>query len=158
MREIKQIIVHCTASPDSLDIGFKEINQWHKERGWASPSGVSCGYHYIVRRDGRYERGRPDRETGAHAKGYNSNSIGVVWCGDKYPQPKQVSALLELLRKLMKKYKVPVEKVLGHCEISEKTCPNIDMHWLRAELIFMPVNVADAERIVDEILDRPENK
>ena len=45
-RNIKKIFVHCTDSDDSLDIGFKEINDWHQLRGGLSKSGVSCGYHY----------------------------------------------------------------------------------------------------------------
>mgnify|MGYP000216638173 CR=1 FL=1 len=30
MRHIKKVIVHCTDSDDSLDIGYKEIDEWHR--------------------------------------------------------------------------------------------------------------------------------
>ena len=61
MRKIEKIILHCTDSPDHMNIGFKEINQWHKERGWLSKSGISCGYHWIVKRNGKIEAGRPEK-------------------------------------------------------------------------------------------------
>lgn len=139
MRNIKKLVVHCTASPDYRDIGFKEINDWHKKRGWKSKSGISCGYHYIIRRNGEIERGRPDQEIGAHAYGTNSNSIGIVWVGTDKISPEQVKSLVSLLHLLMGKYDIDVDDVLGHREAVEtdKTCPNIDMNKIRAEIIFV---------------------
>lgn len=139
MRDIKGIIVHCSASPDSRDLGFKEINQWHKENGWKSPSGIHCGYHYIVRRNGTVERGRPDHEVGSHVKGKNAKTLGVVWIGEKVPTAVQYTALVQIVHALMVKYNVSIDKVQGHCEAaseSKKACPVIDMNKLRAEIIF----------------------
>jgi len=41
------------------------------------------GYHYLIRRDGRIQRGRPINRTGAHAKanGHNNKSIGISLVG-----------------------------------------------------------------------------
>jgi N-acetylmuramoyl-L-alanine amidase len=137
MRSIKSIVVHCTDSDDSLDIGFKEINEWHRERGWLSPSGISCGYHYVIRREGKVENGRPLSEAGAHAAGHNAESIGVVWVGRKQPDKEQYDKLVNLVKTLQDMFKIPYDKVFGHCELnSGKTCPNIDMNFLRAELLF----------------------
>lgn len=136
-RQIKEIFVHCSDSPDDLDIGFKEIDSWHRENGWLSESGVSCGYHYIVRRDGRVQRGRPDDERGTHVRRRNSKSIGIVWIGRNNPTPDQYQTLLNLIAVLRKVYSVPVERVLGHYEAQEgKTCPNLDMNKVRADLLF----------------------
>lgn len=138
MRKINKIIIHCTDSDDSLDIGFNEINQWHKNRGWLSPSGVSCGYHYIIRRNGASERGRPDEEIGAHVAGHNKTSIGVVWVGRNDMTEIQLKALKTIVWALMNQYEVPIHNVLGHYEMgSPKTCPNIDMDKFRAELLFI---------------------
>lgn len=145
MRDIKGIVVHCSASPDSLDVGFKQIDEWHKQRGWKSPSGVHCGYHYIVRRNGTVERGRPDSEKGAHVEGKNSSTLGVVWVGEKLPTSVQYTALVQIVHALMVKYSVDIDKVQGHCEIapeSKKTCPIIDMNKFRAELIFKQKQVS----------------
>lgn len=138
MRKINKLVIHVSDSPDSLDIGFRDINEWHKQRGWMSPSGISCGYHYIIRRNGTTERGRPDTEMGAHVKHHNSKSLGIVWVGRKQMDPRQEKTLLVLLRGLMNQYNIPIDNVFGHYELdSGKTCPNIDMNWLRAELLFV---------------------
>lgn len=137
MRAINKIVIHCTASDDSLDIGFREINQWHKDRGFLSPSGIHCGYHYIIRRNGTTERGRPDSEAGAHVSGHNAKSLGICWVGLNTPSQKQLETLFALTRGLMNQYKVSIDNVVGHYELfSGKTCPNLDMNKFRAELLF----------------------
>ena len=54
------IIIHCSATRPSQDIGFEEINRWHRAKGW-----LSCGYHRIIRQNGTVEQGRQDDEVGA---------------------------------------------------------------------------------------------
>ena len=132
-RTIKKIILHCTDSDDSLDIGFNEIDQWHKARGWDG-----CGYHFIIRRDGRIEIGRPAWKVGAHVNGHNKHSIGVVCVGRKEPSREQWVRLLDLIRALMNQYNLKnIEDILGHTEIDHlKTCPNISMVMFRGHLLF----------------------
>jgi len=134
MRFVDTIVIHCTASPDYLDIGTKEIDQWHKDRGWSQ-----IGYHYVVRRNGEIERGRPEYLSGAHARGINKTSIGVVWVGTDSISPEQNQSLIGLINLIRGKYNIKIEKVKGHCEAVEtdKTCPNLDMNRLRAELVFI---------------------
>lgn len=134
MRRINQIVVHCSATPDYMDIGASTINKWHVERGW---SGI--GYHYIIRRNGEIEKGRPDVQVGAHARGANSNSIAICWVGQDSISPEQEKALFSLIHFLMGKYSVDIDKVQGHNEAvnTSKTCPNLDMNRVRAELIFV---------------------
>lgn len=146
MREITKIIVHCTDSDDSVDIGFKEVNQWHKERGWLSPSGISCGYHYIVRKDGKVERGRPDDELGAHVRGHNWGSIGISWVGRNDLNESQYATLKALIRGLMNQYDVDIDNVHGHYELdNKKTCPNLNMVHFRAELLFSELEYSISE-------------
>jgi len=141
MRAIKKIYVHVTDSDDSLDIGFREVDEWHRQRGWLSDSGISCGYHYIVRRDGRIEVGRPEQEVGSHVKGHNSTSIGIVWVGRKHIGSEQLNQMLVLIKRTMERHGIPVENVLGHYEVdSGKTCPNLGMDHIRAELLFTKVD------------------
>lgn len=130
MRTIDAIVVHCTDSPDARDVGVVEINDWHVARGWKG-----IGYHYVVRRSGAVEIGRPVSLIGAHAEGYNAHSIGVVWVGQTTPAPDQMRELLGLLRKLMAKHKISFARVFGHHELNpHKTCPNLDMVKLREAL------------------------
>ena len=76
MRKVNLLVIHCAATKPNMDIGRDEIDSWHKARGW---SGI--GYHYVIRRDGRIESGRPVEQAGAHASGYNANSIGICLVG-----------------------------------------------------------------------------
>jgi N-acetyl-anhydromuramyl-L-alanine amidase AmpD len=76
MREIKRLIIHCAATKPDMDIGVEEIREWHKERGWKD-----IGYHFVIRRTGEIEKGRPVSQVGAHAKGHNLDSIGICLVG-----------------------------------------------------------------------------
>ena len=69
-RKINKIIIHCSATPPSMDVDANTVDEWHKQRGW---SGI--GYHFFVKRDGQIELGRPLEKSGAHTKGHNKNSI-----------------------------------------------------------------------------------
>ena len=132
MRKINKIVIHVTDSPDDIDVGVREVRQWHLDRGWSD-----IGYHYLIRRNGTVENGRSEEQKGAHVYGHNADSLGIVWVGKKNMDPRQLFSLLQLVKSLMDKYEVDVQKVLGHYELdSNKTCPNIDMNWFRAELLF----------------------
>jgi N-acetylmuramoyl-L-alanine amidase len=129
MRPITKLILHCSASPDNMDIGVKEITEWHIERGFKT-----IGYHYVIRRGGLVQRGRQDEEIGAHCKGHNTTSIGICLVGqDKYT-PEQGQALHSLFTLLWGRY--PKAKAYGHYELdSGKTCPNLAMPKVRDALI-----------------------
>lgn len=75
-REITTIVSHWSATFINQNIGAEEIHQWHLRNG-----GDGCGYHYIIRRDGRLQRGRPLNRVGAHVDGFNEYSIGVCLIG-----------------------------------------------------------------------------
>ncbi len=123
------IVIHCSATKPSMDIGLSEIKNWHvNERGWRD-----VGYHYVIKRNGEVELGRNIRDTGAHAAGYNSKSIGICLVGgmaednsteDNFTA-QQWTALLDLIKQKLSDY--PDAKVIGHNEISEKDCPCFDV-------------------------------
>lgn len=119
MRHIKYIVIHATATVEGKNFRAKDIDRWHKSRGWRG-----IGYHYVVGLDGTIEKGRPDWRIGAHVKGNNRNSIGVVYIGglskQKAPKdtrtPAQKQALRYLLKSLKKKY--PEAEIVGHRDFS----------------------------------------
>lgn len=79
MRPIDRFIVHCSYTPPSMDVGVAEFRQWHViERNWSD-----VGYHFVIRRDGTVEHGRPIEIAGAHVKGMNANSIAICLVGGK---------------------------------------------------------------------------
>lgn len=133
----KKIIIHCADTPDEGDkFGFKEINEWHRERGWLdSASGISCGYHYVVRSSGVLEQGRPEGSIGAHCYGENKDSIGICLIGRERVSLRQLASALKISAELCIKYQIPYTEVFGHYEFdSGKTCPGQDMVVFRALL------------------------
>lgn len=125
MRNINKIIVHCSATPEGQVVTVKDIDAWHKQRGF-----TKIGYHYVIYLDGTIHLGRKEEEIGAHCLGYNANSIGVCYIGGlakdgKTPKdtrtPEQKAALLTLLKKLKAKY--PKAAIHGHREFAAKACP-----------------------------------
>jgi N-acetylmuramoyl-L-alanine amidase len=119
MRQITDIVIHCTATKEGKFFNAKDIDQMHKAKGW---SGI--GYHYVILLDGTVEKGRPDSKIGAHVKGYNSKSIGVVYVGglDKNGRAKdtrtdlQKECLKELLKRL--KWLYTTARISGHRDFS----------------------------------------
>lgn len=127
-RKIKEIIVHCSATPEGKDYSVDTIRKWHLQRGFAD-----IGYHYIIYRDGSIHTGRDEYVIGAHCKGHNSNSIGVCYIGGvaadgKTPKDtrttEQKQSLVKLLKELKAKY--PQASIHGHRDFSSKACPSFD--------------------------------
>lgn len=127
-RVIKEIIVHCTATPEGKDYTVDTIRSWHKAQGWSD-----IGYHYVIYRDGSVHNGRNIDIAGAHCTGHNSYSIGIVYVGGYATDGKtakdtrteaQKKALVELLRKLRRIY--PTAKIYGHRDFANKDCPCFD--------------------------------
>lgn len=129
MREINKIIIHCSATRLSQDIGAAEIDKWHKQQGW---DGI--GYHYVIRRNGRIENGRAIEKAGAHCKGHNANSIGICLVGgiddngkaENNFTERQFLSLDTLLTKLRGLY--PIKTIAGHCRYTNKACPCFDVN------------------------------
>lgn len=128
MRKITEIIIHCSATAEGIDIDAKTIDRWHKERGF-----TCIGYHYIIKLDGTIEQGRPIDNIGAHCNGHNAKSIGICYIGGiernsrkakDTRTEKQKKSLLELLQYL--KLKFPSATIHGHREFAKKDCPCFD--------------------------------
>ena len=77
-RDVTEVIIHATETHTNKDIGSIEINNIQNALGH---DGI--GYHYVIRRDGRLQRGRPVNTVGDHAEvnGHNEYSIGLVIVG-----------------------------------------------------------------------------
>lgn len=126
MRIITLIIIHCSAVRPWQESGFREIDLWHRQKGWK----YGCGYHYIIRRDGSVEEGRPIEQIGAHCLYRNDHSIGIVYEGglDAKGEPAdtrteaQKVAMRELLERLHSEF--PKAVIAGHNVFNPmKACP-----------------------------------
>ncbi len=126
-RKINKIIIHCSATPPSMDIDADRVDEWHRQRGW---SGI--GYHFFIKRDGQIQTGRPLEKSGAHTKGQNKNSIGICYAGgvdkDMCPEDNrtssQIASFLLLLRLLKNMF--PEAIIHSHRDFSPKACPSFD--------------------------------
>tara|TARA_E500000318_G_scaffold104021_1_gene109614 strand:- start:868 stop:1365 length:498 start_codon:yes stop_codon:yes gene_type:complete len=129
--QTKYIVLHCSATPPNMDIGAKEIDRWHRERGW-----LKIGYGKVIRRNGTVEQGRADDDVQAHVKGYNHCSYGVCIVGGSNEHDiklaednftaEQWESLKKVLEELLEKY--PDAQIVGHYMLDErKTCPNFNV-------------------------------
>ena len=127
-RTIKELIVHCSATPEGKDYSVDTIRQWHLQRGFSD-----IGYHYVIYRDGSIHIGRDESIIGAHCTGHNTNSIGVCYiggCASDGKTPKdtrtlqQKESLLSLLKTLKVKY--PNAKIYPHYKFAAKACPSFN--------------------------------
>lgn len=136
----ERIVVHHSFSrnnrpvPDEMRIVFVQT----KHMDWLEWNDI--GYHYIVGPTGQAYAGRDPLTRGAHCgsrpkrKGViqkfgNKGSLGILCLGNfdiDIPDPLQILATQDLIKKLMIDYKISEKEVYGHCEVwSEppKTCP-----------------------------------
>lgn len=132
----KYIVVHCAATKPTMDIGLREIRQWHRQQGW-----LDVGYHFIIRRDGTVEKGRDVDVVGSHVKGYNSESLGICMAGgidakgkpENNFTPEQFASLSGLLFTLKEQF--PEASTVGHHELDPgKACPSFNVQdWLKTD-------------------------
>jgi hypothetical protein len=151
MAKLKNIIIHCSDS----DFGTADIiREWHTSppRNWKD-----IGYNGVIlngrtlynndynpEKDGVFEIGRgldlntliESDEIGAHARGYNTNSIGICLIGKTKFTVKQFETLFNICK--LYTNIIPNLKIFGHCGLPgvSKTCPNFSMDNFRKVLEF----------------------
>lgn len=160
LSEVERIIIHASATPSDMDIGREEIDRWHRAKGW-----WAIGYHFVIRRDGTVEKGRSCSRFGAHASGYNRNSIGICMIGgvkrvpdrdgrndpdgprwDLIPEDnytdEQWKSLMYLTRQLVNQCGENNVAVIGHRDLPKvaKACPCFDVGswWDSARILQLP--------------------
>lgn len=173
MKKIENIIIHCS---DSEFGSAAMIRQWHLQNGWKD-----IGYHFVILNglivpntqsgqkqlyvpfmDGMIEVGRhldgddfvTSNEVGSHALGYNDKSAGVCLIGKKTFTKKQFDSLIMWLDYFLPLWKLPIEVVKGHYEVSpNRTCPNFDMKRFRMEYAARSTYVNDGGVYVPQAFD-----
>lgn len=152
-----KIMVHCLATPPSWGQGktaeqmVAEVRLWHtRDRGWSD-----IAYAEIIDYAGHRAKGRDLNndgntfdDTGAGAKGHNTDTIHIALAGGRWPDgtwgartdkfsdhftPAQDKALREAIAEINKLAGRKL-KVIGHNEVDpNKGCPAFDVQeWLRA--------------------------
>ena len=113
-REIKLLVIHCSATRCNVSFPVERLRECHLQRGFRD-----IGYHFYITRDGVLHHCRPVSEIGAHVRGFNRHSIGICYEGglDENGRPAdtrttaQRFALLDLLTIL--KHQYPEAQIAG---------------------------------------------
>jgi len=131
-RSINTVVLHAIETFSNKNIGAEEIEAIVSKTGDPEDE---IPYHYVIRRDGRLQRGKPVEEEGNHcAKSSNVNptSIGVVMVGGinraSTEQPWETSsssftrAQFDTLEQFLSTYyfHFPSGEVLGHSDVEEE--------------------------------------
>lgn len=137
------LIVHCSATPVTLDVGSEWLDRVHRQQGWSA-----CGYHIVITRSGEIQssltghRTRKLGTTGSHVGGcgvgWNKRSLGVCLIGGvardgKTPEenftPAQYAALWQVITDCTTAFDIPMANVMGHRDLikltkaAPKACP-----------------------------------
>jgi len=92
------LILHSTYTYPT----FNELLEKHRSNGW---SGV--GYHIFVSKDRKIHQARPFELEGAHALGFNTNSIGLGFYNMNGENLQEIKSLVSTLKGL---------KIISHTE------------------------------------------
>lgn len=146
------IVVHHTGMVDKdgteidRDVTAEEVHEWHLNNGWAG-----IGYHYVIRKDGTIERGRPEEAVGAHAEGHNWHTIGIHVSGtfnDHTPTKEQVESLARLVADICNRYELSIAVTCGHQYLCSTDCPGTNLNNLlptiRGKAVWYQKNGLDA--------------
>lgn len=156
-RVVDLAVIHCAASPNGADFfhgtpgqpdfrtPVQRIDAAHEARGFKrsdkfraffNPSLTSIGYHYLIYLDGTVVTGRHLNEIGAHAEGWNAQSVGVCMLGTDAFTLAQWSSLAHIIGGLERQYATGPNGRLwirGHRDLPDvhKTCPGFSVDdWL----------------------------
>ena len=118
-REIKLLVIHCSATRCNVSFTVEQLRQCHLQRGFKD-----IGYHFYITRNGELHHCRPVSEPGAHVRGFNRHSIGICYEGglDCHGIAKdtrtewQRHSLQVLVRALKMDY--PEAQIVGHRDLS----------------------------------------
>ena len=146
-KELRQLVIHCTATPEGREVSSADIRVWHTApaseggRGWKQ-----VGYTDMFHLDGSVERLVENNEDAwvdpweitNGAKGYNAVSRHIVYVGglDKKMKPKDTRTQAQ--RTALKAYVLdfhrrhPKVRIVGHCDLAAKACPSFNVAaWLK---------------------------
>jgi N-acetylmuramoyl-L-alanine amidase len=120
-RDINLIVIHCSASKETVNYTFEQCVKDHRARGFNA-----CGYHRFISRDGTIHEGRDFYIPGAHVLGHNMNSIGICYEGglDSKGNPKdtrteaQKTSIMNCISDALEYADYKVKRITGHRDLS----------------------------------------
>lgn len=136
---VHEVILHCAAIREGQFDGFtpfaafQTVHRWHKMQGWSG-----FGYHGLIMPDGTFYAGRPFDQIGAHVKGRNQGTIGILLIESH--QIKQMGQFEDFYTAAQARSLKAViaglphiKQVSGHNDYAPKLCPGFRVEssdWL----------------------------
>ena len=130
------IVVHHIGMAADDDVAAETVHTWHLNQGWAG-----IGYHFIIRKDGTIEEGRPLGTVGAHVYGENRHTVGINLAGNfeiGTPTEEQKASAAQLIASLCTVYQLdPVwqSTVKGHRDLNATACPGRSLYAQLPEIV-----------------------
>ena len=143
MADWTHLMIHCSATPPSMDVKRKHLIQWHiDQNGWSR-----LGYSMLIERSGMLDILIPfdnddvidSWEISNGASGWNGRTKHICWAGGQdedgnrqdnrtYSQHVMMQGVVEILVMLY-----PNIKLIGHNQVNDhKFCPSFDVpKWCR---------------------------
>lgn len=122
--DVEFIVVHCSKTTRKQGDGLAVVDRKCRLRG-----ALSCGYHFVISRNGTVQNGRALDAAGNHAIGFNTRSIGICLVGmPGTATEEQMEALDTLLAVLREQY--PAARAVTHEQIQPTTgrgCPGFKL-------------------------------
>ncbi|CAD7092428.1 unnamed protein product [Hermetia illucens] len=127
--QIPYVVIHHTYEPavclttEDCIAAMQYIQDLHMDQnGWGD-----IGYSFAVGGDGEIYEGRGWNVVGAHAPGYNSKSVGIVFIGDyrtDLPSFKMLKAAVDFIAAGVTTGLIaPDYKLIGHRQAKATECP-----------------------------------
>jgi len=116
---VSKFILHHTTGTYGGTETVRNIQRFHQDtRGWAD-----IGYNFLVSPRGKVYEGRGWEWRGAHARGHNSDSVGVAYIGDgkKGIPDAAKTSILNLLQEAQERFGA-LDR-MAHRDVGSTTCP-----------------------------------
>jgi N-acetyl-anhydromuramyl-L-alanine amidase AmpD len=116
--DIDTLVIHHSATRTGSAESY--ANYHVLNRNWAG-----IGYHFVIEQNGEIKQTNHVRTLSYHARGVNKNGIGICLTGN-YDEQTLPGKMLDSLVFLIKELKLTYQKdfkIIGHREVSTKTCP-----------------------------------
>ncbi len=124
---VDTIIVHAISGPDCKrgQLVFSgapgDAQRWKK----FFDGHPFLGIHYVVDREGVVAASTPEDRVANHALANNESTIGIELVHDGDGQepfgPKQITALIGLIKEIRTRHKVPLTNIKGHSDVDVRT-------------------------------------
>lgn len=148
-----RIVVHHTAGPVNQSV--LDIHRYHRSKGW-----LGVGYNLLQDKEGAWHEGRGIDKQGAHAFGYNSNSVGICLIGnfeEDALSSDRWESLVQMCSFLCLQYGLEYTDIVGHRELpgASTLCPgkHIDLSALRRAVLRQPIPDNDSASIYRVVVD-----